>query len=82
MPRKKPKSTGIILANVPSLLCSKAGCNNDQKQAAVITPEAKPSIIFCTLLLILSRSRNTVAAPNVVPMKGVANPMIIFSMIV
>jgi hypothetical protein len=42
-----------------------AGCKSDQKLAAIITPEAKPSIIFIVLGLGL-RKQYTVAAPKAV----------------
>ena len=42
-----------------------AGCKSDQKLAAIITPEAKPSIKFIVLGLGL-RKQNTLAAPRAV----------------
>lgn len=50
-PNKKPKATGINayspLApyNFDSAACSMAGDNNDQKDAAVITPAANPKLV-------------------------------------
>jgi hypothetical protein len=42
-----------------------AGCNNDQKLAAIITPDAKPSITLSSFLL-GDLNNTTVAAPNAV----------------
>ena len=42
-----------------------AGSNNDQKLAAIMTPEAKPSIKFKTFWLIVLKKK-TKPAPNAV----------------
>ncbi len=51
-----------------------AGFNNDQKLAAIITPDAKPSIELSTTLL-MDLKKNTSAAPSAVTpqVKRVAN---------
>ena len=51
-------------------LISIDGINNDQTDAATMTPEANPNNIFCTSAGICRFSRNTQAAPNAVPAKG------------
>jgi hypothetical protein len=42
-----------------------AGCNKDQKLAAIITPAANPNIVFKILLLVFLK-KTTVAAPKAV----------------
>ena len=54
---------------------SMAGINNDHTEAATITPEANPSNDFCRRTDIPSRIRNTKAAPDIVPSRGINNPM-------
>ena len=50
-PTKKPiVATTYAGKSDCSFACSIAGCNRDQKLAAIITPEAKPNIIFRIVL--------------------------------
>ena len=74
IPAMKPASTGHALPN-PSPDCSNAGCSNDQKLAATITPEAKPSMALFVRSEILSRSMKTIDAPIAVPDRGMINPI-------
>ena len=76
MPAAKPTSTGQVLP-MPSPTCSSAGCNSDQKLAATITPDAKPSIALFVFSVIPLRSISTTDAPNTVPRKGIVSPMIV-----
>lgn len=52
-----------FMPSVPA--SSMAGESSDQKEAAVITPAAKPSMESSTVLL-TSRKKNTSAAPSAV----------------
>ena len=72
MPAAKPTSTGQVLP-MPSPACSNAGCSSDQKLAATITPEAKPSSVFWMRLANLSPRNSTIAEPAIVPTKGNSN---------
>ena len=70
-----------MLAGIHAIIfCSSAisidGINNDQIEAAIITPEANPNNNFSILLFILSFIRNTITEPNVVPKNGINNPQI------
>ena len=76
MPAANPASTGHVLP-IPSPTCSSAGCSNDQKLAATITPDAKPSIALFVRSVIPLRSMNTIDAPSAVPRKGIVSPMIV-----
>ena len=58
-------------------LLSRAGCNKLQKEAATITPAAKPVNIFCKLFDICFEKKNTIAAPKLVPAKGINSPIVI-----
>lgn len=51
-----------------------AGRIKDQIDAAIITPDANPNNSFSTILFILFLIKNTIAAPKVVPAKGINNP--------
>ena len=71
MPSRKPTAAGKKDSfPIPSLLSS-AGCSRLQKDAATITPAAKPVNSFCILSDIWLFSRNTIAAPRHVPRKGI-----------
>ena len=74
IPNIKPTTAGIQEI-IPWLVAiSREGINKDQTEAATITPEAKPSNDFSTLLLILFFIKKTTAAPNKVPIKGIVIP--------
>ena len=64
-------SHGIILASLDSSI---AGNINDQMEAAIITPEAKPNSIFSFLVLFWFFMKNTIAEPRVVPIRGISIP--------
>ena len=53
-----------------------AGKIKDQIDAAIITPDANPNNSFSTILFILFLIKNTIAAPKVVPAKGINNPKV------
>ena len=53
------------------------GIINDQIDAAIITPPAKPNNVFSNFGLILSFKKKTHAAPNVVPINGMIKHNII-----
>ena len=76
MPAAKPVSTGHVLP-MPLPTCSRAGCSSDQKLAATITPDAKPSIALLVFSLMPPRIISTIAAPIAVPRKGIVSPMIV-----
>ena len=59
---------------MPSLLSS-AGCKRLQKDAATITPAAKPVNSFCIFSDIWFFSRKTIADPRLVPRKGIMIPI-------
>ena len=70
MPTRKPTAAGMKDSLPMCSAPSSAGCSRLQKEAATITPAAKPVSILCTLSEILSFSTNTIAAPRLVPRKG------------
>ena len=55
---------------------SKDGIIKDHIDAAIITPEANPNNNFSSLGLILLLIKKTIADPNVVPIKGINNPIV------
>lgn len=48
---------------------------SDQTDAATITPDAKPSRIFCSMAGISLCIKNTNAEPSAVPRNGINNPI-------
>ena len=74
MPAMNPTRTGHALAK-PLPACSNAGWSSDQKLAATMTPDAKPSMALLVKSDILLRSISTVAAPMTVPKSGTVNPI-------
>jgi hypothetical protein len=54
-----------------------AGRSRLQKDAATITPAAKPVKAFSTLGCIFPFKKNTHAEPKAVPIKGISIPLII-----
>ena len=71
IPTAKPIKAGTQL-KLPYCSCDDSidGIINDQIDAAIITPPAKPSNVFSNFGLILSLKKKTHAAPNVVPRNG------------
>ena len=55
---------------IPAIIKATEGKIRDQIDAAIMTPEAKPSNNFCIFGLISFLSRNTIAAPSDVPING------------
>lgn len=70
MPNKKPMAAGTTENFPMSSLISMAGMSNDHTEAATITPEANPRKAFCTHGFSSFFTKNTQAAPSVVPIKG------------
>ena len=68
MPTRKPTAAGTN-AKRPSDI-SIAGIRSDQIDAAIITPDAKPSRNFCTAGRIPLFAKKTQPAPSVVPARG------------
>lgn len=63
-------------AHVPlSASASMAGMSSDQTLAATITPEANPNRAFCRRTGISFFIRKTNPDPNIVPNKGISNPI-------
>ena len=54
---------------------SMAGIKRDHTEAAIMTPEAKPSRAFCINGLISFFNKKTQAAPKVVPRNGINSPI-------
>ena len=74
IPNRNPTAAGTN-ANFPMPSdMSIAGISSDHTEAATITPEANPSIAFCSITLISPRNRNTHAAPSAVPASGIITP--------
>ena len=73
MPSRNPTAAGRNLSLYPFAI-SIDGISSDQTEAAIITPEAKPSSSFSSFSFILFFIRNTIAAPSVVPAKGINSP--------
>ena len=73
MPTKNPTKAGSHATPFLAFCISIDGINKDHTDAAIITPDAKPNNNFSNLGAILSFSRKTIAAPSVVPIKGIAN---------
>ena len=52
-----------------------AGMSNDQTAAATMTPEAKPSRVFCTRSDMSPFMKKTNAEPSMVPSNGMSRPI-------
>ena len=52
------------------------GISSDHTDAATITPDAKPSNVFCSRTDISPLMKNTKAEPSIVPSNGIRSPMI------
>ena len=76
MPSRKPIAAGITFHLPLSASISIAGISSDHTDAATITPDAKPSNVFCNLTDISSFMKNTKAEPSIVPSSGISSPMI------
>ena len=70
MPNTIPAAAGIHVMLLFSALIYRLGMSKDHIDAATMTPDAKPKSSFRNQSLIAPRSRNTMAAPKVVPMNG------------
>ena len=74
IPTARPVTAGIK-ANRPRWSdISIAGIRSDQTEAATITPEANPRRILCTDGFMEFLTKNTHAAPRVVPRNGIITP--------
>ena len=58
---------------------SSEGISSDHTEAAIITPDAKPSSAFCSQDFICPFRKNTIAAPSVVPSMGISAPKTAFA---
>jgi hypothetical protein len=76
IPDKKPTLAGSQAILPCSSAISIAGINNDQIDAAIITPEANPNNSFWMEGLISFFTKKTIDAPKVVPKKGIIKPII------
>ena len=76
IPNRKPTAAGITLHLPLSVSISIAGISSDHTDAATITPDAKPSNVFCNRTDISSRIKNTKAEPSIVPSSGISSPII------
>lgn len=70
MPPTNPTAAGNHVMVVDSALISKLGMRSDHTDAAIITPDAKPKSNLRTQSFMPPRSKNTIAAPIMVPMNG------------
>ena len=64
---KKPRNATNQVIIFRLLAISIAGDNNDQNDAAIITPAAKPSIASITLLFIFLKKKTNPAPKAVIP---------------
>ena len=64
MPSRKPTTAGRYACPPLASAISMAGMSSDQTEAAIITPEAKPSSAFCTFAPICFLKKNTVAGSS------------------
>ena len=69
-PVSRPTVTGTT-AILPDPI-SRAGMIRDQTEAATMTPDAKPSRVFCSRSGISLRMKNTKADPRAVPRNGIS----------
>ena len=67
--KAKPPSRPMVAGQTPPI--SIPGISRDHTEAATITPDAKPSSIFCTSSGIAFFIKKTKPAPSVVPRKGI-----------
>ena len=82
IPNRKPMAAGRKASFPICSLFSRAGCSRLQKEAATITPAAKPVSAFCTLEEICFFRKKTIAAPRLVPRNGIRMPSAIWMLIV
>jgi len=76
IPNKNPTVAGNhVIPPCPSAI-SNDGISRDHIEAAIITPEAKPSNSFSSFELILFLIKNTIAEPKVVPKNGINKPKV------
>ena len=86
MPNRKPKAAGKTDPKAPPIRehCEEAsisieGISSDHTDAATITPDAKPSSVYCSRTDIPSFIIKTKAEPSIVPSKGRSKPITIVS---
>ena len=73
MPSRKPTAAGTT-DHEEGAPISIDGISSDHTDAATITPDAKPSKVFCNLTDISSFMKNTKAEPSMVPSRGINSP--------
>ena len=71
IPKRKPTEAGIQEMFPFYSAIEIEGRSNDQTEAAIITPEAKPNKVFCRWELISFLIKKTKAEPITVPSKGI-----------
>ena len=76
MPIKNPAAAGIQALLPCSTAISIEGISNDHTDAAIITPAANPKSSFSMVWFNWFFIKNTIAAPNVVPVNGIIKPTI------
>ena len=79
MPAKKPMAAGSQAVTPCCSAMSMAGIISDQTEAAIITPEAKPSSSRCRPGFTPPFRKNTKQEPNAVPRNGISMPMAVLS---
>jgi hypothetical protein len=77
IPSRNPTTAGTYAKVAISAEASIAGMSNDHTEAAIITPEAKPSRMRWMRSANLSLKNSTDAAPMVVPANGINSSGII-----
>ena len=75
IPIRKPTEAGRNESLPIDSLLSSAGSSRLQNEAATMTPAAKPVRIFCRFPEICFFRKNTIAAPRLVPRKGIRIPV-------
>ena len=76
IPNRNPTAAGTTDHRPLSATISIDGISNDHTDAATITPDAKPSSVFCNRIDISSFIKNTKAEPSIVPSSGINSPMV------
>ena len=79
MPIRKPTAAGTKASRPMFSAMSREGLKRLQKEAATMTPAAKPVRILRIPMLISPFRKKTQAEPSVVPAKGIMTPMKVLS---
>ena len=76
IPNRNPTAAGSTDHRPLSAAISIEGISSDHTDAATITPDAKPSNVFCNRTDISPFMKNTKAEPSIVPSSGINSPII------